>query len=293
MQRKIPDTLSDDRKAIVDKIDIHEQNGWFDQDVEADAETRVLMPDEIEYVQDSIGKRFTAWNVTRVAVKFYEGQIKNKQFIMEDVIGLENVLNIKSGKVLTCNHFSVNDNYAVYRPLRLKGHKKLYKVIREGNYTSYTGFFGYLFKNCNTLPLSSNTETMKKFFKGCRTLLDRGEMILIYPEQAMWYNYRKPRPLKEGAFRIAVNSNVPVVPVFITMKDSEFTDGNGDIAQKYTVHYLDPIYPKEGLSKKENCEYMMNCNYDAWVKKYEEVYGEKLTYLTKEVSNGETPVLED
>lgn len=278
MDRKIPDTLSADRKAIVDKIELHEKNGWFDIDVEEDPITTTLMPDDVDYTRKSLSKRFAAWYATRVAVKFYENQIKAKQFIIEDVIGLENVLNIKGGKVLTCNHFSVNDNYAVYRPLRLKGHKKIYKVIREGNYTSFTGFFGYLFKNCNTLPLSSNLATMKKFFKGCKELLANGEIILIYPEQAMWYNYRKPRPLKEGAFKIAVNSNVPVVPIFITMKDSEFTDSNGDITQKYTVHYLDPIYPKPELNKPQNCKYMMEANYDAWVKKYEEVYGEKLVF---------------
>ncbi len=276
-----PETLVPHRQEILKKIALHEKNGWFDLDVEDDGETIPLLPHMVDYTRKSLKSRFDAWFATKVAINFYEKQIKNKQFIIEEIKGLENVTNIKTGKVITCNHFSVFDNYAIYRPLLKSGNKKLYKVIREGNYTTYKGIFGYFFRNCNTLPLATNIDTMKKFFKGCKELLGNNETILIYPEQAMWYNYRKPRPLKEGAFRIAVNSNVPVIPAFITMKDSDLLDGNGDIVQKYTVHYLEPIYPKPELSKVENCEYMKKRNYEAWVKLYEEVYGEKLSYNTK------------
>ena len=79
--------------------------------------------------------------------------------------------------------------------------RKLYKVIREGNYTNFPGFFGFIFKYCNTLPLSSVKETMKKFLKACEELLSRGDYILIYPEQSMWWNYRKPKPLKPARFQ--------------------------------------------------------------------------------------------
>ena len=48
--------------------------------------------------------------------------------------------------------------------------------------------------------------------------------ILIYPEQSMWYNYRKPKPLKVGAFSFAVKNNVPVLPIFITCEDTENFD---------------------------------------------------------------------
>ncbi len=236
------------------------------------------MPDDIEYASTKLKSRFDTMVANRAATKYYEGQIKKKQLIIESVHGLENFTKIKTGKVLTCNHFSVNDNYAIYRPVHKAGLKRLFKVIREGNYTNYTGFFAYLFKNCNTLPLSSNMDTMKKFFRRCKELLEDKETILIYPEQAMWYNYRKPRPLKKGAFKIAVTANVPVVPAFITMKDSDILDGDGNYVQIYSIHYLKPIYPKEELSLSENCEYMMKENYDAWVKLYEEVYGEKLEY---------------
>ena len=46
------------------------------------------------------------------------------------------------------------------------------------------------------LPLSSNKRTMVEFMKAVDTILQRGDYILIYPEQSMWWNYKKPKPLK-------------------------------------------------------------------------------------------------
>ena len=75
---------------------------------------------------------------------------------------------------------------------------RMYRVIREGNYTSYPGFYGFLMRNCNTLPLSSNKEILHMFLRATDTALQEGNCVLIYPEQSMWYNYRKPRPHKSG-----------------------------------------------------------------------------------------------
>ena len=58
-------------------------------------------------------------------------------------------------------------------------------------------------------------------------LVKKKSYILIYPEQYMWWNYKKPRPFKDGAFRFACKHNCPVVPCFITIEDSkEFKDGD-------------------------------------------------------------------
>ena len=159
----------------------------------------------------------------------------------------------------------------------MKG-KRLYKIIREGNYTNPPKPFGFIMRHCNTVPLSSNMDTMKKFMSSVDVLLKRGEKILVYPEQGMWWNYRKPRPMKDGAFRFAVTSKVPVLPVFITMRDSDVLDGDGFFVQKYTVNILPPIYPDEKLNKKQNIEKMNQTNYAAWVKTYEDFYGTKLVY---------------
>ena len=135
-----------------------------------------------------------------------------------------------------------------------------------------------MMRHANTLPLSSDFNTMKKFYDGLKVLLSRGEKILIYPEQAMWFNYRKPRPFRPGAFRLAAKYNAPVIPAFICMKDSDFIDDDGFPVQEYYIHFFPAIYPDENLSEKENAAAMSEQNYKLWVERYEEFYKEKLTY---------------
>ena len=88
----------------------------------------------------------------------------------------------------------------------------------------------------------------------------------------MWWNYRKPKPLKDGAFKIAARNNVPVIPVFITMQDSEIIGDDGFPVQEYIVNIEEPIYPDEKLSEKENANIMKDKNFEVWKKVYEEFY---------------------
>ena len=276
--------LSPYRKKIYDKIKEYEKNGIFDKDVEDDPETIPLSPDKVDYLDEKLSSKIMNKIANRAAVSFYEKMIKNGDFVIKEIRGIENYRAVKGGAVITCNHFSILDNYAIYRAIRgeFKKGQNLYKVIREGNYTSFKGLFGLLFRHCNTLPLSSNPKTMVKFLKATKTLLARGEKILIYPEQAMWWNYRKPRPMKSGAFKIAVMGKAPVIPAFITMEDTEKLDADGAPVQTFTIHFLPAIYPKEDLSEKENAEYMKNANYEAWKKIYEDFYNIPLSYEQNE-----------
>lgn len=278
MEEKV--VKSPDRLKILDRIAERERTEQWDVDVEDDPETIVLTPDKVDYLNKKLSSRIGTFFANRAAVRYYENEIKKGDFIIKDIKGIENYKSVKGGAVITCNHFSVYDNYAVYRAIRdylPKGHQ-LYKVIREGNYTNFKGLYGYFFRHCNTLPLSSHPKTMMLFMQAVDTLLTRGEKILIYPEQAMWWNYRKPRPMRSGAFRMAVKSKVPVIPAFITMEDTEKLDANGFNIQAYTVWFLPPIYPKEELSDKENAEYLKTSNYDCWKNLYEKVYGIPLKY---------------
>ena len=269
-----------DRLKVLEKIRRYEKEKKFDVDVEDDPETIILTPDKVDYLGEKCSSRLFTKIANIVATSYYEKQIRKGNMIIKDIVGLENYKSVKGGAFITCNHFSVYDNYAVWRAIKptFKRGKRLYKIIREGNYTNFKGLYGFFFRHCNTLPLSSNTETMKKFLKAIDVLIERGERILIYPEQAMWWNYKKPRPLKSGAFKLAAKTKAPIIPSFITMTPSGKDDGNGFDIPEYTVWFLEPIYPKEGLSIKENTEYLKEENFKAWKELYEKVYGIPLEY---------------
>ena len=264
---------------LLKRIEKLEKQELWHQDVEDNPETYPLMPEKIDYLNEKFSNKVKNKIANIVGTLFFDKLIADKQLIIKEVKGIENFTAVEGGKIVTCNHFSICDHYAVWKSLqKYMDGKMLYKIIREGNYTNPPKPFGLLMKHCNTLPLSSQVSTMKKFMKAIKTLLERGETILIYPEQGMWWNYRKPRPMQDGAFAIAIRNNTPVIPIFITMEDSDVLDADGFFVQQYTINILPAIYPDKSISSSQAKQKMKNENYEAWVKTYEEFYGKSLTY---------------
>lgn len=274
------------RLAIISRIEEYEKKGWFSKDVEDDPPTISLTEDKVDYLNENLINRLLAKVITTYAYHFIKKLLKTKQMIIKEVRGIENYEKIADkGAVLTCNHFNPFDNFAIHITLKKylkKHHGELYKVIREGNFTNFKGLYGLFFRHCYTLPLSSNFSCMKKFMASVDTLLKRGEKILVYAEQGMWWNYKKPRPLTSGAFNFAVRNDVPILPCFITMEDSNIIGGDGFPIQEYTIHFLKPIYPDNTKSYKENVAEMNEKNYRMWKEVYEKTYGIPLKYSCNE-----------
>ena len=264
---------------LLKRIEELEKKKLWHVDAEDDPEALPLMPDAVDYLNERLCSRIKNKIANLLGQRFFEKMIAKRQLIIKEVRGIENFTAVKGGKIVTCNHFSVGDNYAVWKALcpHMDG-KLLYKVIREGNYTNPPKPFGLFMRHCNTLPLSGQLSTMKKFMHAVQVLLGRGETILIYPEQSRWWNYRKPKPLQDGAFALAARNRVPIVPIFITMEDSDVPDGDGFFVQEYTIHILPAIYPDESLSRSNAKERMKKENYEAWVRVYEQFYGKELVY---------------
>lgn len=271
------------RLEVLQRIEEYEKKQWWSKDVENDPPTIPLLPENTDYYRKKLKNKILLKTVNIYARHFINKMIRTKQLIIKEVIGMENYLEHKNeGCILTCNHFNAFDNFAVYKVIEKNVRKKeLYRVIREGNFTSFPGLYGLFFRHCNTLPLSSNIHCMKLFMEAVSFYLKRGEKILIYPEQGMWWNYRKPRPMVNGAFRFAAQNKAPVIPFFITMNDSDIIGADGFPVQEYTVHISKAIYPKPELNLHENCEYLKEENYRIWKEIYETTYGIPLQYATE------------
>ena len=274
---------SKDRLMIMDKIAKLEREGRFDEDVENDPPSKELLPEDIDYLRKKIRSKIKSKFAYAIARKYVNGLIHDRKLIIKEIKGLEHYAGLTSGAIITCNHFNAMDSFAMQLAYEASGqkHRNFYRIIREGNYTSFPGFYGILMRNCNTFPLSSNKDTMKKFMTSVDQVLQEGHFMLIYPEQSMWWNYKKPKPLKKGGFTFAVRNNVPILPCFITMEDSDVVDDDGFFVQEYTIHVAPPIYPEAGKSKAENIRNMMQQNFDVWQKIYEETYGIPLQYADK------------
>ena len=272
---------SQERIEILEKIKKLEEEGKFDIDAENDPPTIILTPENVDYLKRKSYSKIKNKVANKMGEKFLNNLLKDNKLIIKNINGIENLQSVETGAMITCNHFNPFDSFAIEKVFRISGqskNKKLYKVIREGNYTNFPGLYGFFFRNCDTLPLSSNKKTMVEFMKSVDIILNRGDFILIYPEQSMWWNYRKPKPLKNGAFKLAARNDVPVIPIFITMEDSKIIGEDGFPVQEYTINIERPIYPDDKLTERENMEAMKRKNAEVWRKVYEDFYQTTLEY---------------
>lgn len=270
--------LPPDRLAVLEKISDYERLGgdYFFRDVEDDPPSEILMPSDVDYLHST-----TKFKVNGFLSRGVEWACKNicKSKFNITIHGSENLKNLTGGAIFTSNHFSVTENLAVkLAGERAPGKHRMYKLVREGNYFM-PGFIGWLLKYCDTLPLSSNLLTMKMLDEAISQILKNGDFILVYPEQAMWWNYKKPRPYKIGAYYYAAKNDVPIVPCFVTLhaKDARYDMLPDNL--RYEIHIMPLIYPQKDVRHHSDAQRMLEENLRLCRETYERVYGEKLEYI--------------
>lgn len=187
--------------------------------------------------------------------------------------GIENLAGVKGGAIMTSNHYAPVDSLPPRLAVLRVGRRRMNIVVQESN-IFMRGFFGFLMRNANTLPVSKNLGYMARNLKpAIGELLDRGELILIYPEAEMWFNYKKPREYMDGAYYYAVEFDRPIIPCFTTFREGEGYDENGVRNLVYTFHIMPPIYPDAALDKRARRDKMREADRAAKLAAYEEAYG--------------------
>lgn len=195
-----------------------------------------------------------------------------------EIINPENYTSINGGAIITCNHFNPVDSTPIRLLCKRYGHKKLYTVSRESNFVM-PGIVGFLMNYADTIPISDNIRYISSDFAGIiKKHLKKGNNVLIYPEQEMWFNYKKPRPLKIGAYHYAAKYNVPIVSCFVEMRETDKNDNEQFKKVKYTLHVLPPIYPSPDKSPRENSRIMQQIDTQQKTEAYERIYSKKLDY---------------
>jgi len=198
---------------------------------------------------------------------------------VDEIQGLEKLSAVRGPAFLTSNHFNPFDS-GVIRTLTRKAGRGRLRAVSQGTNFVMPGINGFVLRNIDVIPLIPEPSYMNGDF---RTLmqenLDKGRFILIYPEQQMWFNYRKPRPGKRGAFLFASEYGVPVVPLFAELREvpgKTLAPGFRDVRQ--ILHVLDPLYPDPSKSARQNSMDLCRADYEAKVRAYERIYGKPLTY---------------
>lgn len=262
-------------KEHIEKYNELEKKGVFDQHINPiDWNNCYPVTKDFPYIKKKASDRFSDYLKNTFIINPFSWY-QNKFVMKTKVFGRENLKGINSA-VLTCNHVFIFDALAIKKAVN---HKIKFPAAEFNN---RKGFLGDMMRAGGMLPLSGNQGVMTEFNNAIEHYLLNDNYILFYPEQAMWHMYDKPRPFKEGAFYYAVKYDVPVVPLFITFRNSGKFD-NEKLEIKYLdLHIMPPIYKQENLSRAKNVKYMMNKNYEMCKEKYEAEYGKALEFNISE-----------
>lgn len=195
-----------------------------------------------------------------------------------EICGLELVRGLEGGAIITSNHFSPVENTGIRHLVHKLGKRRINIVSQETN-LAMPGMIGFLMNYADVIPISGNVHyTQREFVDLLRECFEREEYVLIYPEEEMWFNYRKPRPPKPGAYYYAARLGVPIISCFIEQQDMPRMDNDEFRKVRFVVHVLGVIRPRAELSVRENCAAMSAEDYALKKEIYEKVYGKPLDY---------------
>lgn len=265
------------KKEVIKNIKKNILDGQLNKKVEVDDP----VVDDVEKVLDKFYKnqKKLGYNFKkRKANKIVEQFKKNVGDI--SIVGLENLegLDLSHGSIITNNHFNPLDSYTSRKVVNEILKKKMYIVIEDTN-LCLPGILGFLMNNLDVLPISKSPNYLvKKFIPEFNNILSNGNVILIYPEEEMWFNYRKPRPCKRGAYQFASKFNVPIISCFTEIIDLNEKDNDEFNKVKYVVHILKPIIPDNNKSDRQNSIDMANIDFNQKKDAYIKAYGKELTY---------------
>ena len=262
------------RPAVLRAIAQCEKSGEFDAHTDPVDHT-LSLPVTPDFPYIPKGWRRVRYALRRTfVVQPFARRVTRRQLAVK-VEGAEHLSGVGSA-ILTCNHVHKFDCLAIREACRPNR-----PFVVAAPFNNQKGSFGESMRAGGMLPLGDSPAAMRSFLRAVHTLLARGKRILIYPEQSMWWQYEKPRPYKDGAFSIAMKNGVPIVPLFITFRESGRFDENGIEHKFLTLHVMPPLYARPTLGYRENVEYLREENMRLCREKYREVYGCEPTEETR------------
>ena len=268
------------KKEVIKNIETNINNNEFNKKVEV-GDPNLTEEEKTKYINKFYQNQ-------KNPIYFIKNKIANKTvkkiakeiYPNINIIGLEklNYVDLTNGAIITSNHFNPLDSYNIRKIVEEKLHKKLYIVVQDTN-LAMPGALGFLFNNIEVIPLSKSPNyIIKKFMPELKKILSKGNFVLIYPEEEMWFNYKLPRPCKRGAYLFAHELDVPVISCFVKMTDTNITDNNEFNIVKYDVFINKVIYPEKNESIKSDSRKMAEVDYETRKKAYEDAYNKELKY---------------
>ncbi len=166
-------------------------------------------------------------------------------FIGMKIEGLDKV-DPSGSYVFVANHLSYMDTPVILASIpvqfRFMAKKGLFKIPFLGYHLTRAGHIA--------VPRDNPREAIRSMAEAGRVIREKRISVLIFPEGGRSPN-AKLQPFKEGAFYIAINAQVPVVPVALSGTEKVLPFGSGTVSPgRVTLRIGDPI-PTTGLHPRD------------------------------------------
>lgn len=268
-----------DRMPVIRNIRDYAQSGEFYHKVEL--HDPVLTPAQSKAITDGYMKnrRRLSYRMKRLTAVTLADYMTGKINRNTAIVGLEKIPADPGGLIITSNHFSPFENTAIRYLMQQAGLSRLNIISQTSNF-AMNGVVGFLMNYADTIPISVDPRYLSRDFMGVlrEKLVEKRETVLLYPEQEMWFNYRKPRPPKKGAYYYAAKLQVPVLSCFVEIVDTEENESPDFKRVRYVVHVLGLLYSDPAQTTKENAARLAEQDYALKKACYEQVYGKSLSY---------------
>lgn len=266
------------KQKVIENIKNNANNNELNNKCETDD---LILTDE---ETDNLIKHFYKVRKNKLLFSLKQRAVKKKVNALYDqiipnleIIGIDKIKNIKSA-IITSNHFNPLDSLPIRKMVNDAFNKDVYTVT-DANNLSLPEPLHTIVEYLDNIPLKRTPSyIIKSFTPEVIKTLKKNNYILIYPEEEMWFNYKKPRPCKRGSYEFAYKAGVPIIPCYVEQINTDVSDNDEFNVVKYRLHILDPIYPNLNENERTESKNMALKDYEEKVKCYEEIYNTKLDY---------------
>lgn len=173
----------------------------------------------------------------------------NRLFFHLRVNGMEKLRELEGGAVTICNHVHLLDCTMVADCFQ---RRMVYFPTLKSNME--IPVVGGLVRLLGGIPIPKENRAFTRFSKIVNSLLQRGEIVHLYPEGILAPYYHGIRSFRRGAFTYAYDAEVPVIPMVISYRQPGPVASLLHKRPLLNLDILDPVYPDLTLERHEGID---------------------------------------
>lgn len=196
--------------------------------------------------------------------------------------GRQNLAGLKGGAITVSNHIHNVDGAFIavsLAPVRI-----VFTSI-EGNFR--LPLVRWINKWVGGVPIPAATHALRGFFDHTVNHLKDGKKVHFYPEGSLSQYCTGLRPFKKGAFHMAVNAGVPVIPVVLVQRPCTGLRRIFRRRPLFSAVICPPVYPDPALSGTRQVDDMRDRTYRVMSKALEKDQYDPQGDAVSEASNFE------